>query len=143
MQKTACAVLLRSRSISLTNYTCDLRCTHNMPSRAGSMPLAHAECAVRMPLRHHTYLHTNPWFDCAMSHVPVYGHRAHAVLRRMPESGQMAPRGAGRRSRSVRRLVANPICVSISGIHSTRSLPPLGRHCALVPGIQSRRDLAR
>ena len=47
------------------------------------MPLAHAECAVRMPLRHHTYLHTNPWFDCAMSHVPVYGHRAHAVLRRM------------------------------------------------------------
>jgi hypothetical protein len=58
------------------------------------MPLAHAECAVRMPLRHHTYLHTNPWFDCAMSHVPVYGHRAHAVLRRMPE---IRPNGTARR----------------------------------------------
>ena len=58
-------------------------------------------------------------------------------------TGHERPCAAGRRSRSVRRIVANPICVSISGIHSTRSLPPLGRHSALAPDIQSRHDLAR
>ena len=45
---------------------------------------------------------------------------------------------AGRRSRSVRRLVTNPICGSISGSRSTRSSRRLERSSDLVPFIRSR-----
>ena len=55
----------------------------------------------------------------------------------------MAPRGAGHRARSVRRLVTNPICAGISGTHSTRSAHRLWPHSQPAPFIQSRRDLAR
>ena len=42
------------------------------------------------------------------------------------------------RSRSVRRLVTNPICVAISGSRSTRSVHRLGRYSELAPVIVSR-----
>ena len=57
---------------------------------------------------------------------------------RAAESGQMAPCGAGRRARSVRRLVTNPIGVGISRAHSTHSAHRLWRADEPAPVIVSR-----
>ena len=63
-------------------------------------------------------------------------HGLYRPRRRPPEVGGLC--AAGRRSRSVRRLVTNPICGSISGSRSTRSSRRLERSFELVTLIRSR-----